>query len=149
MKPTLAGSRQRSPWRQGFTLSELMIVILVIGIMAAVSAPPFFRYIQSNRLQTNTDRMVADLQLGRAMAIANSQILSFQATPAGYQLLDPVTNDVLRTRNFDHGLALDANFTVNFFPWGMADATVMVISNNSGARQIDVLPTGMVEVHHP
>jgi len=149
MRPILTGSRQRSPWRRGFTLSELMIVIMVIGIMAAVSAPPFFRYIQSNRLQTNTDRLVADLQLGRAMAVANSQILSLQATPGGYQLLDPVTNDVVRSHNFDRGLALDANFTVNFFPWGMADATVMTISNNSGARQIDVLPTGMVEVHHP
>ncbi|MCP4573414.1 MAG: hypothetical protein GY838_13745 [bacterium] len=126
-----------------------MIVLVVIGLMAAVSAPPFFSFIQSNRLQTDTDRVVADLQLGRAMAIANSQILQFQATPAGYQLVDPITNDVIRTHNFDHGLALDANFTVNFFPWGMADATVMQISNNSGAQQIDVLPTGMVEVHHP
>ena len=149
MRPNATGSRKRKPWRQGFTLSELMIVIIVIGLMAAISAPPFFRFIQSNRLQTDADRVVADLQLGRALAIANSQILQFRATPAGYQLVDPLTNDVIRSHNFDHGLALDANFAVNFFPWGMADATVMTISNNAGAQQIDVLPTGMVEVHHP
>ena len=62
-------------------------------------------------------------------------------------MVDPVTADVLRQHNFDNGLALDANFTVNFFPWGMADATVMTLTNPSGAAQIDVLPTGMVEVH--
>ena len=126
-----------------------MIVIIVIGLMAAISAPPFFRYIQSHRLQTDTDRVIADLQLGRAMAISRGQILQFQATPAGYQLVDPISGDVLREHDFDHGLALDANFNVSFFPWGMADATVMTISNNTGAKQIDVLPTGMVEVHCP
>lgn len=147
MRSTLAAGPQKRRDRQGFTLSELMIVILVIGLMAAVSAPPFFSYIQANRLQTDTDRLVADLQLGRAMAIANGQILQFRATEAGYQLVDPLTMDVIRDHNFDHGLALDAAFTVNFFPWGMADATVMTLSNGCGAHQIDVLPTGMVEVH--
>ena len=51
----------------------MMVVISLIGLMAAISAPPLFRYIQSNRLQTSTDRLVADLQYARSVAISSGQ----------------------------------------------------------------------------
>ncbi len=139
--------RQRNLNRRGFSLAEMMIVILVIGIMATVSMPPMFRYIQSNRLQTDTDRMAADLQYARSLSVARGDILRFQSTPAGYTLTNPNTGLVIRQHNFDHGMALDGNAVIDFFPWGMADAAVLNISNTTGTNQINVMPTGMVEVH--
>ncbi|HPF70193.1 MAG TPA: GspH/FimT family pseudopilin [Candidatus Krumholzibacteria bacterium] len=133
--------------RRGFTLTELMVVISLVGIIAAVSAPPIYNFIQSNRLQTSRDRMVADMQYARSLAISSGRILRFAATEAGYELTDAATGDVLRTRDFDHGLALSAAVTVDFFPWGMADNAVMSISNPAGTSRINVLPTGIVEVH--
>ena len=132
--------------RGGFTLTEMMVVIILIGIMATVSAPPLFRYIQSNRLQTGTDRMVADMQYARSVAISSGRILRFQATAAGYTLTDPNNGTVLRSHNFDHGLALGAGATVDFFPWGMANGAVFNLANPAGAVQINLLPTGIVEV---
>jgi len=133
--------------RRGFTLTEMMIVILVIGLMAAVTAPPLFNFMQSNRLQTNTDRIVADLQYARSLSISNGRVLRFTATEAGYQVTDPFSGELLRENNFDRGLTLDAEVTVDFFPWGMADATVLTLSNRTGGAAINVLPTGIVEVH--
>ena len=132
--------------RRGFSLTEMMIVILVIGIMATVSMPPMFRYIQSNRLRTDTDRMAADLQYARSLSVARGDILRFQSTPAGYTLTNPNTGVVIRQHNFDHGMALGGNAVIDFFPWGMADAAVLTISNSTGTNQINVMPTGMVEV---
>ena len=137
----------RWPQRRGFTLTEMMVVISLIGLMAVVSAPPLFRYIQSNRLQIGTDRMVADMQYARSRAISSGRILRLTATAAGYTLTDPVSGDVLRSKNFEHGLALDAGATIDFFPWGMASAAVLNMNNAAGATRIDVLPTGIVEVH--
>jgi type II secretion system protein H len=133
--------------RRGFTLVEMMVVISLIGLMAAVSAPPLFRYVQSNRLQTNADRIVADMQYARSVSISTGRILRFTATQAGYTLTDPVAGTVLRTTNFEHGVALDAPVTVDFFPWGMADGAVLNLANTAGAARIDLLPTGIVEVH--
>ncbi len=144
-------NRQKLPGhgsiRRGFTMIEMMVVIGVVGILATVSAPPIFRYVQANRLRTNADRMAADLQYARSLSIANSEILRFSATPAGYQLTNPNSGVLIREANFAHGLSLPDNKTADFFPWGMADATIFTISNNAGNVQINLLPTGIVEVH--
>lgn len=147
MTTNTAEQRRRAAPRQGFTLTEMMIVILLIGIMATVSAPPLFRYIQSNRLQTDTDRMVADMQYARTVAISTGRILRFKATAAGYSVSDPNSGTVLRSHDFDHGLVLGADATVDFFPWGSANGAVFNLTNAAGTARIDLLPTGIVEVH--
>jgi prepilin-type N-terminal cleavage/methylation domain-containing protein len=133
--------------RQGFSLIELMVIIAIVGVIAGISAPPIFRYVSSNRLQTNADRMAADLQFARTLSISTSTILRFSCTPTGYQLTDPISGDIIREKNFSHGLGLDLTQSSDFYPWGMADATVFNISNSSGARAVNLLVTGIVEVH--
>ena len=133
--------------RQGFNLIELMVIIAIVGVIAGISAPPIFRYVNSNRLQTHADRLAADLQYARTLSISTSSILRFSSTPAGYQLTNPITGDIIREKNFDHGLGLQLNQTADFYPWGMADPVVFNISNSTGAMVINLMPTGIVEVH--
>ncbi len=139
--------RKKLPGRAGFTLVEMMIIIMVIGIMASLAAPPLFRFVQSNNLNTTSDRMMADLQYARAISISNGRVLRFSSDSGGYQIIDPVSGNVLRSKVFKGGLALGgAAQAANFFPWGMADATVFNLANGSGNKQITLLPTGLVEV---
>ena len=138
--------RKGIPGRSGFSLVEMMIVVIIVGIMVTVATPPMFRYVQSTRLQTNTDRLAADLQYARSLSISRGQILVFASNAAGYALVDPSDGSVLRQQNFAHGMALGGGQVSNFYPWGMADARVFNISNAHGNRQITLLPTGIVEV---
>ena len=125
------------------------MVVLLIGIVSAIAAPSMFRYLQSSRLQTNTDQLAADLQFARSLSIANGEILQFSSTEGGYVLRSPSDGRVYRSKNFDGGMELAAAQVTLFFPWGMADATTFTVTSHGDARQINVLPTGIVEVPQP
>jgi len=132
--------------RDGFTIVELLVIITLFGMMMTMAVPPFLNYVRSNRLDTNTDRLAADLQLARSLSISNGQILRFAADATGYTITDPISGRTIRTRQFDGGCALALNATADFFPWGMADTAVLDLSNCAGGRRINLLPTGLVEV---
>lgn len=136
----------KRPDATGFSLVEMMIVVLLIGIISTVAAPGMFRYLQSTRLQTNTDQLAADLQYARSAAVAKGMILQFASTETGYILSIPANGTILKSRNFDDGLQLAVAQNTFFFPWGMADATIYTMSGHGQSRQINVLPTGIVEV---
>lgn len=142
-------NRRFAPQRAGFTLVEIMVVILIVGLLAAMVGPPMYGYLQSHRLQSNTDRLVADLQFARSQSIATGNILRIDATEAGYRIIDTSTGTTLRQHAFDQGVGLAAAGQADFFPWGMSDNTAFAISNTKGAKQISLLPTGMVEVTCP
>ena len=59
----------------------------------------------------------------------------------------PGTGVFIREKNFEHGLDLGLTQTSDFYPWGMADPNVFNISNATGTLTVNLMPTGIVEVH--
>ncbi len=144
----LIASKKRKifPNRIGFTLVEAMIVITLVGLLAAMVGPPMIGYLQSHRLQTGIDRLVTDLQYTRAQAVSRGRVLRITTTTSSYTITDVDDGTELRQHTLDQGVALAIGQQTNFYPWGMADPTDFDISNKTGAKTISLLPTGIVEV---
>jgi len=131
---------------RGFTLVEMIVLIGIIGLIAAIAVPSFNGYLRANRLATTADQMAADMALARATAVAQGRIIRFDGDAAGYTITDPGDGRVIRDREFGGTVALAADASVNFFPWGAAEVAVLTLDDGNDTRQVQVLPTGMVEV---
>lgn len=57
----------------GFTLVELMVTIIVIGVVVFIAVPNFAMLIRSNRLTTSSNELVIAMQIARSEAVKRGE----------------------------------------------------------------------------
>jgi type IV fimbrial biogenesis protein FimT len=77
--------------QSGFTLFELVIVMLIIGILAAIGVPSFKYITVSNRIATEINGLVGDLQYARSEAIKQGLPVTVCASTDGSSCANSAT----------------------------------------------------------
>lgn len=101
---TLSHRSRRTPTR-GFTLVEIMVVVVIIGLLAALAIPAF----QRNRRSSQNARMTNDFRVfAQAFEIYNTQNGSWPdgAGPGVIPTLPVSISDTLRTSNWQSPTAV-------------------------------------------
>jgi type IV fimbrial biogenesis protein FimT len=57
----------------GFTMFELIVVITIVGILAAVGTPTFKYVTASNRIASEVNALLGDMQFARSLAVKQGQ----------------------------------------------------------------------------
>ncbi len=139
--------------QRGFTLVELMIVLGLMSIIAAVAVPSFQSIIVSNRLASQANELVAALNYARSEAVKRRKSVTLTSNngtdwSAGWTITD-ADGTLLRVQDaFEGNTTLVATTnTIQYLPSGfMANAAAVTFdlchASGEKGRQIEISPIG-------
>ncbi len=132
----------------GFSLTELLLVIIVMGILFAIASSTWFKAVESRNVDSAANQVAADLRL--AHSSANNRLVPWRvlllAGSPNYQLVKSSTpaspTVVTKQRWLPDGTTIGTTKTVEFAANGSASLitgsgnTVVVRSTDGSPRRV-------------
>jgi type II secretion system protein H len=89
--------RQRDR-RSGFTMVELLVVLILAAIISSMVVPKFFGFVRQMSARSATSQVVADLTLARTQAVREGRTVSLRVTgPSTYKVTLDNGTAIVRT----------------------------------------------------
>jgi prepilin-type N-terminal cleavage/methylation domain-containing protein len=136
---------------QGFSLIELMIVLVVFGIVLSFGIPSFWRYSLTQQLRGTSENLAQTIQLQRARAMATGQTVTINfntAAPNGWTVMGQGrSNHKALPRGITYASANPATLTLTR-DGQVNTSAVVVLQGRTGLRDtVSIQVSGLTLVH--
>ena len=138
----------KKPWTReaGYTLTELLIVLMLLSLMMSVSGPALQKIFPSIAVNSSADRLEADLRRGKRHAVLRSQIIELKVSSNNRSYWLNAPDGVLLRRALPRGVLLKYNGSIQdeidsapefrILPNGQIEGQSLFISGHSSSREI-------------
>ena len=142
--------------RHGFSMMEMLVVIVILGVLSAMVGPAMSRVVRHNRVNRSATLIAADLQNAFAVAARQREPVRIQAdaNTRSYVFVDRKTGAILRIRTF-YGDTSEYRLTrltftpstIDVFPSGVSSAALVVdLANGDYTRQVTASTAGFIRM---
>ena len=123
---------------KGFTLLELMVVVAIITIFAAIAVPTYSSWSPRLKFRTSADEMHKVLMLARMTAISSNRdvVITFDQTNGTYDVAFPTGTKTYELPDGVHFGTLTAT-TITYCPTGQADVNCEIKMYSSSPKVLD------------
>jgi len=144
----------------GFTLMELILVVAVMGIMAAIAIPAFMGFLPGMRLNGAARQVMSDLMDARMEAVKNNNAFKiFFLNDHEYKILNDVNNNgaddggaetsktVDIQDNYEDVTLSDTGDPVFSAKGTATSLSTITVQNASGSKSVSVSIAGRVKIN--
>jgi type II secretion system protein H len=142
--------------RHGFSMMEMLVVIVILGVLSAMVGPAMSRIVRHNRVNRSATLIAADLQNAFAVAARQREPVRIQAdaNTRSYVFVDRRSGAILRIRTF-YGDTSEYRLTrltftpstIDVFPSGVSSAPLVVdLANGDYTRQVTASTAGFIRM---
>lgn len=142
--------------RSGFSMLEMLLVMIVISVLVGIAIPKMARVIRHERVNRAAQVLVQDLQNGFAMAGRQRAPVRLTFTPATmtYTFSDRASGTVLQTRVMSTGadysltsMTVQPVNSIDILPNGIGStAFTVTLANGDYARPVFASTAGFVRI---
>jgi len=139
----------------GFTLIEILAVLMVVGILALVSLPIYSRIKPKLNLNAETRDIASDLRYAQQLAVTEqtNYSVNFNQAQNQYSIVKISTGEIIKNKSLLNGITINSitgldSDTAEFNVTGAATkaGTIVLINTDNITNTISIKPSGYVKI---
>ncbi len=136
----------------GFTVLELLVVMVIMGMVIAMSVPAISGHLRGARLRGGAQEVASALRMARQLAITKRAIYTVDCNITNREFRVRYGGTIIETKTLPETIRFHSatTWTYNFSARGTATAGSIYIvdPNNNGMRIVITGATGRVRIEH-
>jgi type II secretion system protein H len=132
-----------SELQRGFSLMELMIVIVIVGILAAIAFPAFSSWREKQSVSNAASSLLSHLKQARNIAMAENRSVSISFSSSAYTFdadttgsCGPCKDNMVSYSQYSGNLSISPTTTRTFSSRGTANSGTMTVSASGNSKEI-------------
>jgi prepilin-type N-terminal cleavage/methylation domain-containing protein len=134
---------------KGFTLVEMIVTVIIVGVIATIAAPNFLGLLNQNRVKDGLSQVEGAIKEAQRQAIRQGKIckIRFTSDADGNSIIQVRPNETIGLRTYDYSGCLLSNRQLpDSVSFSLLNAGTLELVNSSNTADLGFSPKGNPDI---